>query len=461
MKTQKEELVSSLATPASPADAAPVPVPSDAPTPDSQSSQHSADHSAEGSERLVYQQEYTQTAHVVSARHFINYHMCWGLVCAAEFGVLGLTMLTVFHTRLPEFSYVFFFFSLGSLMKLVVQTYFSLVDDVHFEAYFRSMFDAAGNALVFHGLHFFLAGVYPPQVLVALALTNLATYAIKLVVFRKTTHNYALEMLMGFEGCLYLVLAVRLGYPTEEFSLVALQILGTSVFYSLVYFVSALSFFLVLFAVVTLFRINQLNENECAGLAYLFVVWLVSTAFSAVVCLTLLGARPLVEQGVIRPYPLPYEGMPLQIESAGYASFIFAGILGLMCLAAQVNIKARILRRISHSNARKITFKRYFKDLRLNLINVSGNFFKRLTKDDPTTPESKAVDECVVCQTDPASYLFSPCNHCVLCDHCIQSFLEMQDKCPICKKDIRRSVHVVADRHNRFKADQAFKLTTE
>jgi hypothetical protein len=349
-------------------------------------------------------------------------------------------------------------------MKLVVQAYFAAMDDAHLETYVRSMFDSAGSALAYHGFHFFLAGVYPPQILVALALANVGIFCFKLTLFRKSISNYALEMLMVFESFIYLALAIRLGYPLEEFSFTALQILGTSIFYSLVYFVSALSFFVVLFSVVTIFRLSNLNENDCAGLAYLFSIWFLSAGFSSVVCLGLLGLRPLLEQGSIKPYPLPFEALPPQIRACGQASLGFSAVLALMCLVVHVNIKARILRRISHSSARKIWFKRYFKDLRLNLINVSGNFFKRFSKADKAskmTPENKALEECVVCQSAVSSYLFLPCNHCVLCDWCIQSFLETQDKCPICKVEIRRSVHVVPEKNDRYRVDKAFKLSTE
>lgn len=466
MTTQKEEIRTSLhendnksaeAGPISNEAAASLQI--DAPMAELPTSQRSIDLSIEGSERLIYEQEYAQTPNVLTAKHFINYHICWLLITAAEFGVLGLSMVTAYNSRIPDFAYLFFFYSVSSLLKLTVMLYFSIVDEANSKNYARTMFDAVGSAICYHGFYFYLIGVYRSEFLVACTITNLVIFVTKLVVFGKNINNFALEMLLLFETLIYIALAVKIGYPLEEISWAALQILCTSIFYSLIYFVSALSFFVLLFTVVTLFRIGNVNETDCAGLLYLYVIWFVSAVFGSIVCLLFIGVRPLIELNAVKPYPLPFEGMPEQVSFCGFMSYFLGTLMAGFALFVQFKLKNTILRRISNSSARKIWFKRYFQSLTVNLINVSGNFFKRFDpRSKPKDIENKDFDDCVVCQASPSSYLLFPCKHAVLCEFCIRSFLETQDRCPVCKTAISRSVHLVYDGKQKFTADHVFKL---
>ena len=79
--------------------------------------------SGEGEEQLVYQQEYTKTPQVASAKHYINSSLCWITILSFEFGVLGLILNTIFSTKIPDFSYIFFFLSVTSMLKLTVNYY--------------------------------------------------------------------------------------------------------------------------------------------------------------------------------------------------------------------------------------------------------------------------------------------------------------------------------------------------
>ena len=434
------------------------------PTPEIFLSHISLDKSAEGIEHLVYEQEYTKTPQVIAAKHYINYTTSWMLILATEATVCGLVFRTVFSSKVPDFSYLFFFLSISSLVKITLLYYFALTDSNNSQIYGRSVIDCTGNTIVFQSFYFYLTGIYPETLLIASVSLNFVLLVSKLFLFKKSQQSIPFELLFVFEALLYFFAAIRVIHPKDELSWTILQILGTSIFYALIYLCSALSFFVLLFSVILLFRFQNLNDTDFAGLLYIYVVWILASGFSAVVCLGLISLKVLFEFGLIKPFPFPFDKMPDELASSGLSAYFFAFLLLTFCGVVQFKLKTPILRKISNSTARKVWLKKYFSAFTLNLVNVSGNFFKGFSR--KPSPEiakpEKPFEECVVCQNNLSSYLFLPCNHCVLCEECVGNFLEFLNKCPICKTEISRGLHLNFDlKDGRYSIDKAFKLATD
>jgi hypothetical protein len=46
------------------------------------------------------------------------------------------------------------------------------------------------------------------------------------------------------------------------------------------------------------------------------------------------------------------------------------------------------------------------------------------------------VNKCSICNLNPSNIIFNPCCHKVICDECFKKLIELDTKCPICRKDI-------------------------
>ena len=432
---------------------------------DASSIQASVECSQEGDEKLIFEQEYTKTPQVIIASNFINQKLTFMTIVSVEFFTVGLVLNLIFVSKKPDFSYLFCFLSCTSATKCLFYCFFASIDPLNHINHIKTMWDQIVTVFIYHGFYFYLAGVYSPQLLLATCFGSIGVSFVKMVIFRKQEASHAFNVLILFELSLYTLLALKFVFPEDDAIWIALQIFGTSVFYAVIYFTTALSFFLLIYLGYVLYKFNALNENEIGGLVQLLGFWFLSTSMGIVINLGLIGLRPMLEANQIKPLASVVSHIPDQIYFCGIVSYFASFFLITMVLFIHLKIKDLLLRRISNSNPKKIFLKIYSQSFTMNVVNISGIFFKKLNgrksrKMNETTGQE--FEDCVICQNQKSSFLFLPCNHCVTCDECIRTFVELNERCPICKTEISRGLHLNYDHKKlEFKVDQAYKINSK
>merc|ERR1712098_81406 len=53
--------------------------------------------------------------------------------------------------------------------------------------------------------------------------------------------------------------------------------------------------------------------------------------------------------------------------------------------------------------------------------------------------EPTADGKCTICMTNPSTHVCLPCRHKCLCEECSVQLLEVDDRCPICRRQLRGS----------------------
>lgn len=70
-----------------------------------------------------------------------------------------------------------------------------------------------------------------------------------------------------------------------------------------------------------------------------------------------------------------------------------------------------------------------------------------------------AMDECVICLTEPCNTAVEPCNHLCLCEDCARTLASAPDpnsrKCPVCRSDLSRLLHFIPGREDSTMASDA------
>lgn len=426
---------------------------------------HLSEISGDGLEKVVYQQDYSQTPQVKAAKNYINYLLLSAIIFASEAWIIGLVFRTIYSSKIVDFSYICFFLSITSLIKVTVLYYFASLDHENSVYYFRSIFDSINNALICQAFYFYFIGIYSPSLVLAYVIGSFILHTLKIVIFYKKGLNFLFESISIFQEVMLLLFTLRLLNPEENSIWTLFLVLSTSIFYSFVYTASALTFFVFVLTIMVVFRFFMSQEVDYIGIVYFYTVWVLTILISTSVCFGMFGLKDIFEGLLFIPFTAISVPIPTHLNISGVLWESLAVFLLLVTAIVHFKLKNPLLRKISNSSAKKILLKTYFVEFSLNLVNISGIFFRSIknsNEEKNIKNSTKDFEECVVCQVNMSSYLFSPCNHCVLCESCVGNFLESQDRCPICKSEIKRCLHLSFDQiKGKYMTNKAFKIMIE
>lgn len=96
-----------------------------------------------------------------------------------------------------------------------------------------------------------------------------------------------------------------------------------------------------------------------------------------------------------------------------------------------------------------ISHKKYIKDLyktKQNLMEIYNNNTHNLkniiTSQNTIINKFKDSLKCSICYSENINTILSPCNHCVMCDKCYNSYIQYDDTCPLCKTYIENYIKI-------------------
>ena len=207
---------------------------------------------------------------------------------------------------------------------------------------------------------------------------------------------------------------------------------------------------------------------------FLFCCWF--TYHTITYCMFVWGVHQFLAQGHMRPHPLEEKVLPMSLGVAGIGLKIL-GYLDLVIFAtALVILKDQLRALMDKFKGKEITFQSFKENLQLNLQKRGENYFKRssgtlepLVEMQEHVPASlqqqntigtlEKFGECQICMTNTCNTWFEPCGHTVVCQQCLNEFLQKFDTCVMCRGKIDKVHLIYWDSQARvFKSKGAYTL---
>lgn len=419
-----------------------------------------------GDEEIIYEHDYPETNQVIVTRILLNYSSLIVILWTIEYFAVGITFIHIWNSKIPDFSPIFLLFFICTTLKITAEVYFSFVNHINSLVHLKSIIDSIANLLVYHAFYLYLVGFYSNSFFVLHLVLNICLQFIKMLIFYKSHQSFINYVFSIAESTTFLLIALKLSFPNFEFSWSLGLIMYTCLYYALIYSSSAFTFLFVLLTILYIFGAANLRDLEKSIIAMALGFWLFVLLFSSTFCLSYIGIRILLEKRMIFPDPQRKIEIPYEIFQAGVFMIVFGFIISTLVLIVNLFFKTYILRKASNSTGKQILLKRYFEKFNLKMKHISGNFFKKNSRNENENEGKKTdfvqtLDECVICQANQSAYLLSPCNHCVFCHECVRSYLELQSICPMCKTEIVRARKIrFSNETGQFQIDSAYKLRT-
>lgn len=425
-----------------------------------EASEHSTDPSQSGSEEVVYRSDFPESNQVIATRIIISYSSFVLGVLMVQYLIAGVVLLRTDAANLADCSLIFLGFSVLAVFRVVLEVYYSVVNTINSLVHYKALLDAVGSLVVHHAIYCYLAGLYSFSFLLLSLVLNICLQFFRSFGFSGPVQRMPTSVLALLEAITFLLLFLKIEFPETEYTWSVALTLYTLVYYVLLYLSSAFTFVAVLLAVLYCFNVRNIRQVSNASVLVFVGLWLLVALASSAYCFGYIGLRALLENGAFGPHGTHLLGVPRELAVSG-ALMIALGAVGIIgIVVGLVWFKTEIIRKASNSVGKEITLKSYRKQIVLSLRHISGNFFRNeRDTSEPSEPRDHSLDDCVVCQAHPSSFLLKPCNHCVLCEDCTRAYLEVQSKCPMCKADIDRALRIRVDAASRgFVSDAAFKV---
>ncbi len=324
--------------------------------------------------------------------------------------------------------------------------------------------DSMTRFLVVHSFLFYLDDIYPKNLFIACLVASVLLQFIKAIVF-KLKKNKIKYTLLSIESFSYLLVGLKITSPSRFPSWAVVLVLYTFIFYVLIFAICLITFaniMMIVFYLTTDVNQHSMSKKNIFGV---LVISVKVVCFLASLCLIYTSVRFLLEAGAVVPLASPTESIPHEMLVAGYLMIGLALTVLVDVLILNLFFKNGILSQFQTQPGKEVSMKVYTSAFTLRLQAISGKFFRKAKRDevkdqtDLDTKDQHIMDECVICQTSQSCFLLQPCNHCLICSGCIQTFLESQSRCPLCKEVIKKCSHVAfSEERNRYLVDFAYKL---
>lgn len=424
----------------------------------------SSEQTASGTEEIVYKSDYPETTQVAVTRILVNYSSFLLALMMAQYFASGFVFLQMFDEQSSDLSPFFFALLISMVLKIGLEVYYSIVNNINSLVHYKSLMDSVANLVVYQAAYGYSSGRYSGSILVLYLVLNICLQFVKVFLFANPLRqNYSSYSFSLFESLTYLLIALKLEFPSAEYSWAVAVTLYTVFYYVFLYSSSAYTFFALLLTILYAFGIRNLREVPKSVIWLFLGGWVLLSTASSIYCFAYLALRKMLESGQLRPGFKEAAVLPNELFTAGFLMLTFSSFGFSAIVIANLFFKTEIIRRASNTAGKLITLKKYNQAFVLALHNVSGNFFKKKDFDPQTdtfVPNSKTLDDCVICQSKASNFLLKPCNHCVLCEDCTINYLEFQSKCPLCKVEIERALRIKIDSaKDAYLVDSSFKVS--
>lgn len=421
--------------------------------------------SADGSETVVFKQDIPESSDVVAMRTLIRIASSAITSVMLAYFIFGYLILDVYESRVPDFKKIFWLTSVIFTIKIIVHLVMAISQSPNPKSVLRSMADSITDLFVVQVFMLYLSGELPAQTFEGCLYTNFALQFLKMFIFGIKQHcpNYTSAVL---ESITVMFTGLKLVNPTQYGSWSTILLYYIVIYYILLFTMIVAG--IVVFSVTMAFifqRNDALNRITFETFLYFNIAWILIFGFAFCGSQIYYGIYSLLIQNAIVPNPGPIASMPYEFYLAGNLMMCLAIFTTLLVVIVNTCLMNRIFRRMKPMQGKEISLKTYAKAFVLELKKISGNYFKRSQEVEVPTSVIKLevseapLDECVVCQTLPSSFLLFPCNHCVLCVECVKPFLESQSICPICKEPIQKCSHISFDEGKKtYLVDFSYKL---
>ena len=420
--------------------------------------------SADGSETVVFKQDVPENAEIDALRNFGR--LLSGIFSGAMIAslIFGYLVLDIYNFKVPSFTKIFWYNSVLLSFRVLLHLLGSALPNKAKEQ-LRLMSDSITTLFVTQVFSSYLSGNLPVDNFHTCLYANVGLQFLKIAIFG-LEQNAVESVVRVFESTTALFAGLKLANPTQYSSWGVVLVFYVIIYYICIFLLIACIVWLVVLTCVYLLQ----NANQNMKLTFLvyfgFVFFtLVIIGLGFFIVEFYYGIYILLNQNAIIPNPGPIASMPEEFYLAGTVLIAVSAVSLVVVAVVNAFFMNMILKQFMPYQGKEISLKTYAAAFVLELKKISGNYFrKNQTTESPAAVIKEEIsemplDECVVCQAMPSSFVLFPCNHCVVCVECAKPFLESQSNCPVCKETIKKCAHIAFDEEKkRYMVDFSYKL---
>ncbi len=327
------------------------------------------------------------------------------MVCHVLKILMNLFYLVVFGRRLPEFRKAYLMDILLSISMLVI--YWTITN--------------------------FLLGNIAASSLKYFALVNMMLTYTRLHISNKINPPYVPgKNYYFYESIQIVLLTFKLENPN-----VGLSWNLSYGFYWLLSFVLIVAAVALLGLIVVLVIASCLRHQNVQQIPRKFFLGIISIAlytFSNCVffVIAFLGFKYLMEENKINPHQTT-EGANRLLYQTACAQAVVATFNLILLTVIFVLLRKSLLDYIYENKSGEISMHAFSSNLKMNLTQVSGSYFKPGLPDEENPRPRKSLEQCLICNDADAEAVLNPCGHSCLCEPCAKKYLQGKNLCPMCR----------------------------
>lgn len=412
--------------------------------------------SAQGSEVIIYD-------HPIEIPNNSNYHLMMYVFFQIGSELIFKALLAIFII----IEYSSSRFSIVPLVLLIIgyQLFKTLMNFYYIVSYgrrtpqfntvyFMDIFLAIGYGVVFVALLAVLKGYLSPTSLPLLVIPHIILTTARLFIGEVNGTPYLPGSIYCFiESFQILYIAMKFSSPENHANWTWVLLFYYIV--AIIYLIIAIVLLIVLLIFVMSFIFNSDIFREYSNLVKFLVssviFYLVWNGIAMYYLLT--GFDFLLEAKIIglktsKAVPNP------RLYAISWFILICALLTLILLFISYRYLKESLLQFFNKDKPREISLQSFAKNLKLNIEQVSGSFFKKgANKNDPgsmyKSNEMGNPDTCIICCLNPSDVMFHPCKHSGMCQECLKQYLKDKDTCPHCREKVEKAFLIFYDQKKK------------
>ena len=399
--------------------------------------------SQSGFETVVFRQEYPENPNTTLVQQTLVYSSILGFLLGIQYIMIGVQFVRIYQNSILDFSGIVLGLFVVALMKFILEFVYCFIIKIQTDMHLTSMFNWISYMGIYGSIYGLLAGYLSPAHFINGIAFSFGFKVFVVQASQQTKNSISSLTSIFFEYSPILLICLKVVYPNIWYSWSFAFFVYTFFYYSLIIFCVFLTW---AFLVMTGLYIGghpkviDLKKENLISLDYFWVA-LSNVTLSLVLIYNFM--RKFLENNLIYPVHLETVDVPDEMFQAGVLMIILFVIVVTVLGAANMFFRPQLIRAMTSSAGREVLLKNYHKAVKIGLNHLSGNLLKTGAADEnDENKKSDLVTECVICQTKPCTYFFSPCNHLVSCDDCTKSYLESHNYCPLCKETIQKAMKI-------------------
>lgn len=355
---------------------------------------------------------------------------------------IGTGMFIVYAYSGPELDFTMMtrFLIVCHVLKILMNLFYFFVFGQRLpefkKAYLMDILLSSSMLVIYWTITNFLLGIIPASTLKYMALVTMMLSYLRLHLSNKINPPYVPgKSYYFYESIQMLVVFFKLENPANCIS--------WNLSFGFYWLLTVVLFFAAIFLlglIVALIVASCLRNQNVVQIPRKFFLGIIGIAFYTLCncvffILTFLGFKFLMEEGKIYPHQSTEDADRL-LYYVGIMQTIVSAINLINLTVLFIFLRKSLLEYIYQNKSGEISMQAFSTNLKMNLTQVSGSYFKTGVHDDENLDTQSILEQCLICNDKETEVVINPCGHSCFCESCAKKYLQEKNMCPMCRTPI-------------------------